>query len=338
MNKSMVAGILGAGMAVVAALPAQADDVTMRPYISESLLGVVRDSSRVANLGIGGMLGGGIPINRFFTVEIDGAYTHFNGNSGDDTSATWRQYLGKVDGQFYFSRNPAFSPYFGVGVAFVKERLHDSGSDSTWAVDPGVGFLHYFQVFHTDFAFRADARYRIEHIDSSKFPAKYDLGTVNEPVFSVGLLIPIGGSSSAPVEAREPLAPPPPAKGDKGDYLGANHRFDDVHFAFDKYNLTEYAQASLDGDVPVINKLSSTYPGLKVDVSGHTDWIGTDAYNQALSERRATVVKDYLVRKGVDAGRIRTYAYGESQPVAPNTTAEGRALNRRTEIRTTAGQ
>jgi OOP family OmpA-OmpF porin len=72
-----------------------------------------------------------------------------------------------------------------------------------------------------------------------------------------------------------------------------------------------------------------------VDVSGHTDWIGTDAYNQALSERRANTVKDYLVQKGVDASHIRTFAYGESQPVAPNTTPEGRALNRRAEIRTT---
>jgi OOP family OmpA-OmpF porin len=116
--------------------------------------------------------------------------------------------------------------------------------------------------------------------------------------------------------------------------VNPNVRFEDVHFAFDKYNLTGYAQASLDGDVTTINKLSGSYPGLKVDVSGHTDWIGTDAYNQALSERRATAVKDYLVRKGVDAGRIRTYAYGESQPVAPNTTAEGRALNRRAEIST----
>jgi OOP family OmpA-OmpF porin len=331
----MLSGILGSSLALAAALPAHADDVTMRPYISESLLGVIRDSSRIADDGIGGMLGGGIPLNRFFTVEVDGAYTHFNHNS-DAGSAPWSQYLGKVDGQFYFSRNPAFSPYFGLGVGYVKERLHDSGSDSTVAFDPGLGFLHYFKVFDTDFAFRADARYRIEHLDDKKFPSKYDLGTLGEPVLSIGLLIPIGGSSAAAAPAAEPL---PPAKATKaGPAAGANHRFEDVHFAFDKYNLTEYAQASLDGDVPVISKLSSSYPNLKVDVSGHTDWIGTDAYNQALSERRATVVKDYLVRKGVDAGRIRTYAYGESQPVAPNTTAEGRALNRRAEIRTTAGQ
>ena len=132
--------------------------------------------------------------------------------------------------------------------------------------------------------------------------------------------------------------PPGTARLEKRPKLGKERLFPrrgkDVHFAFDKYSLTEYAKASLDSDVTAINKLAGTYPSLKVDVAGHTDWIGTDAYNQALSERRASAVKDYLVRKGVDSGRIRTYAYGESQPVAPNTTAEGRALNRRAEIST----
>ena len=142
---------------------------------------------------------------------------------------------------------------------------------------------------------------------------------------------PFGGTAAV---APEVLPPPPVVPQQQPSGLSANHRFEDVHFAFDKYSLTEYAQSSLDGDVTTINKLSGSFPSLKVDISGHTDWIGTDAYNQALSERRATAVKDYLVRKGIDAGRIRTYAYGESQPVAPNTTAEGRALNRRAEIST----
>jgi len=87
------------------------------------------------------------------------------------------------------------------------------------------------------------------------------------------------------------VAPPPVG-------LAANHRFEDVHFAFDKYSLTEYAQTSLDGDVTTINKLSGSFPSLKVDISGHTDWIGTDAYNQALSERRATAVHSHTVKSG----------------------------------------
>src|SRR3546814_19476138 len=58
------------------------------------------------------------------------------------------------------------------------------------------------------------------------------------------------------------------------------------------------------------------YPSLKVDISGHTDSTGSDGYNQGLSERRANAVKQYLLRKGVEPGRLSTYAYGESKPVA----------------------
>jgi OmpA-OmpF porin, OOP family len=331
MNKLIRSGLIGTGLALASVLPAHADDVTMRPFISESLMYTFADDSRHSDGGIGGMLGGGIPINRFYTVELDGAYSHFNAND-DAGSSPWKQYLAKIDNQFYFSRDPAFSPYFGLGLGYSKEKLDNSGSDGAFMADAGVGAIHYFKVFNTDFGVRGDVRYRWVDTDGSKFPGK-GVNRFGEPVVSLGLLIPLSFGGTTAV-APETLPPPPPVVSAPTDTLAANHRFEDVHFAFDKYNLTEYAQASLDSDVTTINKLSGTYPSLKVDVSGHTDWIGTDAYNQALSERRATAVKDYLVRKGVDAGRIRTYAYGESQPVAPNTTAEGRALNRRAEIST----
>jgi OOP family OmpA-OmpF porin len=73
-------------------------------------------------------------------------------------------------------------------------------------------------------------------------------------------------------------------------------------------------------------------PGLKVSVEGHTDSVGSDAYNERLSERRAHAVKDYLVHQGIDASRISTVGYGEAKPVASNKTESGRAQNRRAEI------
>ena len=65
---------------------------------------------------------------------------------------------------------------------------------------------------------------------------------------------------------------------------------------------------------------------------GHTDSIGTDAYNQRLSVRRAEAVKAYLVSRGIEANRVYTEGKGEKQPVADNKTAAGRAKNRRVEI------
>jgi OmpA-OmpF porin, OOP family len=71
----------------------------------------------------------------------------------------------------------------------------------------------------------------------------------------------------------------------------------------------------------------------KVTLSGHTDNVGSDAYNQKLSERRVAAIRDYVGKKGVDAGRISGQGFGESKPIADNKTREGRSKNRRVEIK-----
>jgi len=99
-------------------------------------------------------------------------------------------------------------------------------------------------------------------------------------------------------------------------------------FAFDKYNLTASAKDSLQ---MVAASLKAT-PDAKVEIQGHTDSVGSESYNQALSERRANTVKTYLVSLGIAARRIATRGFGETQPVADNATAAGRAENRRVVI------
>ncbi|HCF24254.1 MULTISPECIES: OmpA family protein [unclassified Novosphingobium] len=75
------------------------------------------------------------------------------------------------------------------------------------------------------------------------------------------------------------------------------------------------------------------YPNSLVDVYGHTDSTGSDAFNQTLSENRARTVMNYLISKGVPAARLRSQGFGETMPVASNDTADGRARNRRVEIK-----
>lgn len=102
----------------------------------------------------------------------------------------------------------------------------------------------------------------------------------------------------------------------------------DALFDFDKSVLKPAAKASLDSLVGQVKNLT-----LEVIIAvGHTDSIGTDAYNQKLSVRRAQSVKKYLVSKGIEANRVYVEGKGESQPVADNKTKEGRAKNRRVEI------
>jgi len=74
-------------------------------------------------------------------------------------------------------------------------------------------------------------------------------------------------------------------------------------------------------------------PSLRIEISGHTDNVGSASYNQKLSESRAKAVVDYLLKKGVDASRLEYKGYGFEQPVASNKTEEGRQQNRRTEFK-----
>ena len=79
-------------------------------------------------------------------------------------------------------------------------------------------------------------------------------------------------------------------------------------------------------------KIMNENPGMLLAIDGHTDWVGTDAYNQTLSDNRAGAVKNYLVSKGVDESRITSAGHGESMPIADNKTAAGRQKNRRSEL------
>jgi len=102
-----------------------------------------------------------------------------------------------------------------------------------------------------------------------------------------------------------------------------------VHFAFDSSELTADSTSTLDGVVEILQG----HPDLMVEIAGHTDDTGPTEYNQGLSERRAQAVRDYLVSQGVNADNITARGYGELEPVADNGTREGRAANRRVELK-----
>jgi OOP family OmpA-OmpF porin len=103
---------------------------------------------------------------------------------------------------------------------------------------------------------------------------------------------------------------------------------DETYFDFDKSVVKPEAFDYLDQIADVLK----THPQITVKVQGHTDSIGTKAYNDALSIRRAQAVKTYLMNKGVQEERLSLEGFGFSKPVATNDTAEGRALNRRVEL------
>jgi outer membrane protein OmpA-like peptidoglycan-associated protein len=103
----------------------------------------------------------------------------------------------------------------------------------------------------------------------------------------------------------------------------------EITFGVDSANIDTGFRTTLDQVASTLIQYEKTY----VDVLGHTDSTGSDAYNQALSERRASSVADYLSSRGVQSARLATRGYGESQPKASNLDAAGRSANRRVEIR-----
>jgi outer membrane protein OmpA-like peptidoglycan-associated protein len=124
-----------------------------------------------------------------------------------------------------------------------------------------------------------------------------------------------------PVAQAAPPPPPPPATKKKIVLRGVN-------FDFNKYNIRPDA-------VPILEQACRTLkeePSIMVSADGYTDSIGTDAYNQKLSERRANAVRQWLIKCGIPSSRISARGFGKSNPVASNATPEGRAQNRRTEL------
>jgi len=186
-------------------------------------------------------------------------------------------------------------------------------------------------------------------------------------IVSVGLVYSFG--HAAPPPPVEPAAPPPPPDCHTldDDHDGVNNCDDrcpdtpagtivgpdgcpqkvvidlrGVNFKFDRPKKGEHSieptlavptadsVAILDQAIDALNR----YPEIKVELDGHTDSIGTDQYNQGLSERRAQIVADYLTAHGISADRITAVkGFGESQPIDTNSTKEGRARNRRTELK-----
>lgn len=342
-----------------------------RFYVSPMASYIIADSDRGTDDGIGGMLVVGKMFRSQFGIELEANYSSYDPDDGGDSASL-------VGGGLRGILFPTKGNYYGLlGLGYGRYKDHP-GADPEYdsaQLSLGLGYLlGPFNFIASGISLRAEAALRTDIHSRDQTTDSFN-NALNEGLFNLGLLIPLGAAAKPlpppepePVAVVEPVVvadsdgdgvtdpadqcpdtppgttvdgsgcplPPPPAceTGEAGLELGGcepGHTIvlRGVNFDFDQAALTINARTLLDD---VASALMDA-PQIRVEVGGHTDARGSEAYNQELSEHRAQSVVDYLVSAGIAPERMQATGYGETAPIADNETDDGRELNRRVELR-----
>ncbi|KPA99342.1 OmpA family protein [Pseudomonas asplenii] len=265
----------------------------------------------------------GASLGYFITDDVSVNLTYDKTNHTRSNDGTGNQKLGGdkfgLKGQYHFGTvGDAIRPYVEGGVAHgsltnVAADGH-TGRDQSTFLTTGAGAKWYI----TDNLYAragVEADYKLDN-------GKWDYAAL------VGLGVNFGGSGGkvAPAPAPAPVAqePAPAPEAPVAEVVKVEL---DVKFDFNK----AVVKPNSYGDVQNLADFMKQYPQTTTVVAGHTDSIGTDAYNQKLSQRRADAVKQILVKDGIAPSRVQSVGYGKTRPVADNATEAGRAINRRVE-------
>lgn len=248
-----------------------------------------------------------------------------------------------MDMVYAFRDRSGYTPFLLGGAGGTVNNGYPGGADVNGFINLGAGFVSA-PINSNGLKIRAEVRYLRD----------YFADDMNDWQLGLGFSFPLQKAAEpAPAPAPAPKPAPQPPKDSDGDgVLDKDDRcpdtlpntrvdsegcalkaqtitLEDIRFEFNSATLTPAATGSLNKVVKALNN----QPGASVEVAGHTDSLGNDAYNKRLSDQRANSVRQYLVDNGIAASRITARGYGEEQPVASNDTEAGRAQNRRVELR-----
>ncbi|QIK81352.1 outer membrane beta-barrel protein [Lysobacter sp. HDW10] len=365
MNKKLLCAALLCGMGVAQAASAQEFDD--RWYVSGSTGVNFQDSDRGTEDALFGTLGFGKFWTPNWSVDLEANYQ--NPDKTSNPNLWWTQYGLSVDARYHFrNADSKWWPYvkFGLGMQRHEEEFAATcgpaagipmqadcpaqHEDNNAAANLGVGLQ--FDFGRVDLRTELGARVDFDK-EQGRRPQDQQ-SQFTDLLASVGLTVALGPDRAAPV-VEAPVVDNCADKDGDGDGVNdCNDKCPDstagqavgpdgcavpltidlkgVNFDFDKSKLRPDAIAILNEGIEILKR----YPDLRVEVAGHTDLCGADTYNQALSERRARAVYDYMASNGIDAGRMAgPVGYGESRPLV--STAQTKPdckneTNRRTEL------
>lgn len=341
----------GVALAVALALPALASASDVGDwYLTPQFGGVSADNDRpVQDKDWLYGLGFGKHVSQGLSVELNVDGSQIGGGPGRSDLSLWGTSLNVLG---VMNRDATFSPFIIAGAGALQND-RSPGSDATdLMAQAGVGaFVRLWEAADgsNSFSLRPELKARWSDAGAENDLVDY-IGTIG---FQFSFGSPAARPVAAPEPAPEPVAatppPPPPPPGDEDkdgvldpadqcpgtpagvavDASGCARQgsiaLEGVTFETNSATLTADSRAVLDAVATDLKK----YPNLRIELQGHTDSSGSDAYNLKLSQQRADSVRSYLAGQGVTASQLTARGYGETQPIDDNSTAEGRLRNRR---------
>lgn len=298
--------------------------------------------------GLGGQIGFGVPILDWLSVEASYLYNSIGSDAGSD----FRQNAWGVDFVGQFGDREGLTPFVLFGGGGVRNDVRPNALDDTSSFyNIGGGVVGPLQTRWL--RYRAESRLMFNDYLDDRTDFRIGLGLEVVLGDFPAEPVPPPPPPPAPVERIvEVPVPVPPADSDRDGIPDSHDRcpdtlagvkvdgfgcavetrqtveLRDVTFEFNSAALTANGRSVLEPAV----KFLLNQPQLKAEIAGHTDSVGSEAYNLKLSRQRAESVRAYLVSRGVSSTQLSAAGYGESQPVASNQTDEGRARNRRVEL------
>lgn len=313
-----------------AAFSATADDMYRGAwYLVPGISGMETDGDLEAKDGGGISLKLGKELSEKWDIQGGIGYNRASEDLGiPGAGGRYKQTTLGVDALYMFSRDK-FRPFLLAGLGAARNNLDYSvpgfdvdGKKTSWLANVGLGAQY---LFNDSFGLQADVRQQWSRASikvSNGVVSDSDTETISNTLLTLGGIFRFGAPAPMPVAAVEPTPEPvaavEPAPAPEPAAVPCTPKLETVTISAEK--LFGFDKAKLqDGSKPILDEAAAKIKGNPdielVLVTGHTDRIGTEAYNQKLSERRANIVKDYLVSQGVEASRLQAVGKGESESI-----------------------